>query len=88
MSIDPRAPFDPSDAEALATQATTVADCARDLRNKDPGQLNDDSVNPALAQIRQSQALFDYINNTNGVHPQKQDVLDSVNRAVGLVNAL
>ncbi len=88
MSTDPRAPFSPADNNALANQATRVANCARDLRNKVAGSLNDSRVNEALAQVRQAQALFDYINNTNGVPPSKGVFFDTVDGAVLMVNSL
>jgi len=88
LSINQRAPFDVSDEQALSEQATQVADCAKDLRAKSPLTLVDSQVNDALAQVRQAQTLFDYINNTNGAPPEKQVFFEAVASAVLRVNSL
>lgn len=87
MSTEPRVPFDPSDGDDLADQAAEIADCAADLRNTNPSTLSEAWVHATHTQVQTSQALFDYINKTNGVPPAKQTIFDAVAAAVHLLRA-
>lgn len=88
MGLQPRAPFDPGDSDALIQQATLVADIAKDLRSKKPSDLKDDQIAAGLTAVRQAQSYFDYINNTNGKPPAKKVIVAAVAEAVEKIAAL
>lgn len=85
MSTEPRAPFDLSDGDNLANQAAEIADCAANLRNTNPSTLSEAWVHATHTQVQTSQALFDYINKTNGAPPAKQTIFDAVAAAAQLL---
>ncbi|EIL98766.1 hypothetical protein RHOFW104T7_03525 [Rhodanobacter thiooxydans] len=88
MSIDPRAPFVPKDAQALADQAMQVADAAKSLRTRAPAGLAKAKVDDAASAVLTALALFDYINNTNRKPPIKRDVLGAVSNALDALGAI
>ena len=88
MAISPRAPFEITDRPTLIGQATQVANCAADFRQKDAAAISQTALFATAAKVNAALAMFGAINNQVSNSLSKAQVLTAVDAAVQSVTAL